>query len=124
MCTEFTIRISPVKVCIVLGAICAVILIGFSVFYTPSEAPLEIVVTSEAELEKSMHESSIENGFVNINTASVEQLEVLDGIGTVLAQRIVNYRTEHGDFESIEELKNVSGIGNTIFAKIKNQICV
>jgi competence ComEA-like helix-hairpin-helix protein len=50
-------------------------------------------------------------GPLNINTASAADFESLDGIGKVLAARIVAYRTEHGPFKSVNELDNVSGIG-------------
>ena len=56
--------------------------------------------------------ASTENhGLVNINTATQTELMSLPGIGEVLAQRIIDYRTEHGDFHSVGELLNVSGIG-------------
>ena len=61
---------------------------------------------------------------VNINTANEEQLEQLPGIGTSIATRIVNYRKENGKFNSIEDIKNVSGIGDAKFNKIKDNICV
>lgn len=61
---------------------------------------------------------------VNINTANEEQLEQLPGIGTSIATRIVNYRKENGKFNSIEDIKNVSGIGEAKFNNIKSYICV
>lgn len=61
---------------------------------------------------------------VNINTASQEELETLPGIGPVLAQRIIAYRTEHGPFKTIEEILNVVGIGSKTFEKIKDLITV
>lgn len=65
------------------------------------------------------------SGKVNINTASAEEMaDKLDGIGPQLAQRIVDYRTQKGKFESIDEIKNVSGIGEKRFEQIKDQICV
>ncbi len=62
------------------------------------------------------------NGKVNINTANVEQLEALDGIGEKLAQRIVDYRNDNGPFHHLEDLKKVSGIGDKKYESFKEQI--
>lgn len=59
---------------------------------------------------------------ININTVSAQELTELDGISTGLAQNIVEYRQEHGDFESVDELLQVSGIGEKKLAKIRNYI--
>ena len=64
------------------------------------------------------------SGLVNINTASVEKLEELPGIGNSTAEKIIAYRKENGKFKSIDEIKNVSGIGDAKFEKIKGKICV
>ncbi|GAW92392.1 helix-hairpin-helix domain-containing protein [Calderihabitans maritimus] len=61
---------------------------------------------------------------ININTAGVEELDQLPGIGKVYAQRIVDYREENGKFQSIEDIQKVSGIGPATFAKIKDLITV
>ena len=61
---------------------------------------------------------------VNINTATVEQLDTLPGIGPVLAQRIVDYRTAHGPFTTIQEITQVPGIGDATLEKIKDRISV
>lgn len=61
---------------------------------------------------------------ININTAESWLLQALPGIGETLAQRIIAYRTEKGPFLSIEDLKNVEGIGLTLFEKIKDKIAV
>lgn len=64
------------------------------------------------------------NDLVNINTASIEELITLDGIGASKAQSIIEYRKNNGGFKSIEELKNVSGIGESVYLKIKDKITI
>ena len=65
------------------------------------------------------------SGKININRASVAELDQhLNGIGPTLAQRIVDYREENGPFRSIEDLRNVSGIGDKRFADLKDQVDV
>ncbi|HET6493752.1 MAG TPA: helix-hairpin-helix domain-containing protein [Thermoleophilia bacterium] len=61
---------------------------------------------------------------VNINTASLVELETLPGVGPATAQKIVDYRTAQGGFKTIDDLKNVSGIGDARFAAIKDAITV
>ena len=61
---------------------------------------------------------------VNINTATQTQLETLPGIGPSTASKIISYRNENGKFKSIEDIKNVSGIGDSKFENIKENICV
>lgn len=56
---------------------------------------------------------------ININTATAAELELLPGIGPALAGRIVDYRTAHGPFKSVDELDHVSGIGPRTLAKIR-----
>lgn len=59
---------------------------------------------------------------VNINTATVAELEALPGIGPAKAEEIVKYRTEKGNFKSADELKNVQGIGDKLYEKISGEI--
>lgn len=63
-----------------------------------------------------------EDGKVNLNTASEEQLMTLSGIGEAKAAAIVRYREEHGGFQKIEELKEVEGIKEGVFNKVKDRI--
>ncbi len=84
------------------------------------------IITSDSSFSIRTEESGIqkENVMVNINTANVEELQELPGIGSSIAEKIVAYRKENGKFNTIEDIQNVSGIGNSKFNKIKNNICV
>ena len=63
-------------------------------------------------------------GKININTATVEELDKLPGIGPSIAKAIIDYRTANGPFKTIEDINNVKGIGDALFAKIKDSITV
>ncbi len=74
--------------------------------------------------EQSSDRSAGVGGLVNINTAGTDELQTLSGVGPGIAQRIIDYRSQNGAFHSIEDLKQVSGIGDKIFDKLKEHICV
>lgn len=59
---------------------------------------------------------------VPLNTATVEQLDTLPGVGPVLAQHIIDYRTQHGGYRSVDELREVNGIGDRRFADLRNLV--
>ena len=61
---------------------------------------------------------------LDLNAATAEELDALPGIGEELARRIVEYREEHGPFESVEEIMEVSGIGEGKFADLEDRITV
>jgi competence protein ComEA len=61
---------------------------------------------------------------INLNTATLDQLETLPGIGEVLGQRVIDYREQHGPFHSVDDLLNVSGIGPSHLADIKDSVTV
>ena len=61
---------------------------------------------------------------VNLNKATAEELVAISGIGPALADRIIQYRTEHGPFAHVDDLNNVRGIGEAKFQKTRSQITV
>ncbi|MFD0594079.1 helix-hairpin-helix domain-containing protein [Catellatospora coxensis] len=63
-------------------------------------------------------------GPVNLNTATLAQLDALPGVGPVLAQRILDHRARHGDFRSVGDLRQVEGIGESKFAQLKDLVTV
>ena len=79
----------------------------------PVQAGTGMTTTEEADSSR-----------ININTADQTQLVTLSGIGAARAADIIAYRTEHGSFQTIEEIMNVSGIKESTFQKIKDQIVV
>lgn len=74
--------------------------------------------------QEECNDEAIINGIVNINKANTYELMQVNGIGETRAQAIVDYRDENGDFQVIEDIKNVSGIGDATFENIKDQITV
>ena len=85
----------------------------------------EIIINSSGEgiVEKEISNNS-EKKIININKANETDLQTLPGIGASLAGRIVEYRNSNGKFNEIEDIKNVSGIGDSKYENIKNFICV
>lgn len=97
----------------------------------------KIWIPSKEEAETSGNQTEIPNasspggasaqpgdGKININTADSAALQEISGIGPATAEKIIAYRTENGAFQTIEDLKNVKGIGEKTFAKMKDKITV
>jgi competence protein ComEA len=63
-------------------------------------------------------------GPIDLNTATFEQLQTLPGVGPVLAQRILDWRADHGRFDSVDQLNDVSGIGTVKFAQLRDRVTV
>ena len=78
----------------------------------------------EEPLTENKNENSKVNGKININKANQTELETLSGIGPSTAEKIIKYREENGKFSSIEDLKNIDGIGESKFESIEKYICV
>ena len=68
--------------------------------------------------------SSNKSALININKASLEELDTLPGVGPATAQKIVDYRTQNGGFKSIEGIMDVSGIGEVKYAQLKDKISI
>lgn len=81
-------------------------------------------ITNDACVEKAVtnKEEIVTSKKVSLNQGTKEDFETLTGIGPSKAEAIIKYRTEHGKFETIEEIKNVSGIGGATFEKIKDNL--
>ncbi len=89
-------------------ALCALLITGSPVLASPAQAPAPVA----------------EKTPLNLNAATLDQLETLPGIGRKVAERIIEYRAKSGGFKKIEELMNVRGIGEKSFLKIKPLISV
>lgn len=74
-----------------------------------------------AEIDETVINTDIK---ININSADIDLLTKLPGIGKSKAQAIISYREKNGNFKKIEDIKNVSGIGDSVFEKIKNSIII
>lgn len=79
---------------------------------------------TKEELKEEIKEKVEENKKISINTASSEELQTLSGIGESKALSIIKYREENGPFNNIEDIMNVSGIGETLFERIKDDITI
>ena len=103
---------------------------GVKVYIPKDNDKNEIKDETNIYVSKENGESNIDNGTsvetknskININTATQTELKTLPGIGPSTATKIINYRKENGKFNSIEELKKVSGIGDSKYNKIKEMI--
>ena len=84
----------------------------------------EEYITEEAGENVIQEDEKLNEEKVNINTAKQTELETLNGIGPSTALKIINYRNENGKFNTIEDIKNVPGIGEAKYDNIKNNICV
>ena len=128
----------PVNILVILTCVFAAFLSGFHIGRRMNRSPVHIYqITPSAEsqpeaLEEAQDEDEAvteetEPGVVfplNINTATIPELDELPGIGPVLAQRIVDYRDSHGGYKAVEELVKVNGIGDAKLMEIMDLITV
>lgn len=89
-----------------------------------TENKVSIITSNENNENNENNNSSVSSSLININLASIEELTTLPGIGESKAQNIINYREENGYFKTIDEIKNVNGIGEATFDQLKKYITV
>ncbi len=87
--------------------------------YVTDEAGDDIIIEDDISSVKSK-----KDGKININTAMESELEEIPGVGESTAKKIIEYRKNNGKFKEIEDIKNVSGIGDSKFENMKEKICV
>ncbi|MGW8459821.1 helix-hairpin-helix domain-containing protein [Bacillus atrophaeus] len=92
-----------------------------TVVYIPSEGEEP---TQSATATASVQNGAGKEALININTASLEELQAISGVGPSKAEAIIAYREENGKFQAVEDITNVSGIGEKSFEKIKSAITV
>lgn len=92
--------------------------------YVPYQITHEEMQSNENIVPSSLVNGYVYENHININTASSEELQNLEGIGPSMAERILKYRETNGYFTSIDDIKNVSGIGEAKFNKIKDNITI
>ena len=82
------------------------------------------ILTADEEQEQRIIQEADSDGKVNLNTADAEELKTLPGIGDAKANSILAYREQHGAFAAIEDIKNIEGIKDGIFARLEDYIKV
>ncbi len=108
---------------------CIIVLLAFSLGGLISKYENKVGILTVAKPEISTGERMVSDknralGKINLNTATKDELQALDGIGEKLSERIVLWREENGKFNIIQDIMKVSGIGKSLFDSIKDEICV
>lgn len=116
-------KITGVAVLLLLCCLCIAFTGGLFVGRNINHTQIQISENLSGNLSDS-NENQEQHDLININTATAMQLQTLPGIGETLALRIVNYREEHGNFSSVAELLNVTGLGQGKLEAIMDRITV
>ncbi|MBQ8868222.1 MAG: helix-hairpin-helix domain-containing protein [Oscillospiraceae bacterium] len=109
---------------LILAVIAVLSIAACVLYYQKALVPVDNSYTVSADNVSSSAVSQYKNGKVNINTADIETLCTLKYIGESKALEIIAHRITNGEFKDISEIKNVKGIGDATFEKIKGYICV
>ncbi len=114
----------PIKILVGITCVFLCLLVGIFVGrnLTRSYIPVDQAISSQ---DVNTDGTTVnKDGRIDINTATMEQLQLLPGVGEVTAQRIIDYRTEHNGFTAIEDLMEIKGIGEKTFEKMKQYVKV
>lgn len=114
----------PTKSEVVLLGLTALFLCALAVLSAQDRQERAPGVVIETEVEVPKEEIAPDFPPVNLNTATAEELDTLPGIGESLARRIIAWREANGPFESVEQIMEVSGIGEAKFVELKDRITV
>ena len=137
-------QISYERLLISVAIVLCACIIGYNAFFIPNITEPTIVYVDKEESQceendivngsedeeyepsRALSKSETYSDYININTASAEEIATagLSGIGEATSSKIVEYRESNGNFNNIEDIMNVSGIGKKTFEKIKDRICV
>lgn len=113
----------PVIILISLTAAFILLLTGFFIGRIVTDGSVSIY-TQKSFRNESIKKTGIKTPIVNINTANLDQLQDLPGIGPHTAESIIEYREENGPFKYKVEIMDVPGIGKSTYDEIKSLICV
>jgi len=116
---------------VIITVCCMIFMLGFSLGHYSTYSVTKLIendddtVAKETDSDERKDHASLDHDqtkIININTADVQTLCFMPGIGEVLAKRIVDYRTEHGPFRTVEDLLCVNGIGEKTVQEISKYI--
>ncbi len=109
---------------IFIGITALFLCVALGVFVGRRTAGVYIPLNDAATTATENNTQSDEIGKIDLNTATLQQLQLLPGVGPTIAQRILDYRSEVGGFENIEQIMEVKGIGEKTFEALKDYIKV